>query len=81
MELKLNIKNWKLRQYRDFMVAAKAGEFDTILESLSLLVDSWEYAGDPKDVNYWLDELDLSQWQQIVNKVNALLTEAFSSKT
>ena len=80
MNLKLNIGNWKLRQYRDFMVAVRDGNFDSVLESLSKLVEEWEFSGDPKDINYWLDELDLTQWRQIVTRVNELLSAEFSTK-
>jgi hypothetical protein len=80
MELTINAKNWKLRQYRDFTVAAKEGDFDKILSLLSLIIEKWNLPGDPHDTNYYLDELDVLQWQELIAKVGEKLTEVFNSK-
>lgn len=80
MNLEVNISNWKLRQYRDFMKATQTGDFDVILETLSRLIVSWDFAGDPKNLDYWLDELSILDWQNILNKFMEVMQQKFAVK-
>lgn len=80
MNLTIDITGWKLRQYRDFIAATKTGDFDVLIEVLSKLITSWDFAGDPKNTDYWLDELTVTDWQNIQKRFTELLTEKFSIK-
>ena len=80
MNLQIDVTNWKLRQYRDFLVATKEGDFDKIIEILSQLITAWDFSGDPKDVDFWLDNLNIMDWQAILTQFTKLLSEKFNTK-
>lgn len=80
MSIKIETANWSLRQYRNFMVAAQTGDFDSVVESLTHLVTEWDYGCDPTSVDCWLDNLNLDQWNDVVKEVTEKINTKFNSK-
>ncbi len=79
MALSINAKNWKLRQYRDFIKATKEGDLDKVIELVPMLIEKWDFPGDPHDQDYVLDTLSLQDWIDITKVVGDALTAEFSS--
>lgn len=79
MNVTINAKNWKLRQYRDFIKATQTNDLDKIIELVPLLIEKWDLPGDPKDQDYVLDNLDLQQWIDVTKLVTVALTQEFAA--
>lgn len=79
MILSIDAKNWKLRQYRDFIKATKDSDLDKIIELVPMLITKWELPGDPLDQDYVLDTLSLQDWIDITKVVGEALQAEFSS--
>ena len=79
MELTINIDNWTVKDYRQFMKAFKDSDFEIILEKISKLIATWTLPGDPTDLAYY-DTLKMSQWRDITAKVLKAIETAFDTK-
>lgn len=78
MDIKIDAKAWTLRNYRDFTNAIKEQSFDGILALVSKVIVSWPFDGDPRDTDYWLDNLNVLQWQEISTAVSEELSKQFN---
>jgi hypothetical protein len=70
MSIKLNVKAWTLRQYRDFTIAIKENDFDKIISLCSQVITEWSFKGDPANVDFWLDGLNLGDWLNIAQEIS-----------
>ncbi len=77
MKFTVDSSGWKLRDYRNFLQAAKANEFDPVLESMTKIV---KIDGEFNDFDWMLDNLNLKDWQGLTSKVQTVLTEEFEPK-
>lgn len=73
----VNMKNWKMKDYRSFMKATETNSFEGMFELLSKVVLSWPYAGDPTDPASY-DELAMEEWLEVTKAVGASLSNQFS---
>jgi hypothetical protein len=77
MKFLVDSSGWKLRDYRNFLTAAKSNEFDPVLESMTKIV---KINGEFRDFEWLLDNLNLKDWQALTAEVQAVLTKEFEPK-
>lgn len=79
MEVNVNLDNWLLGDYIDYIDAAKSLDFKVLLNMLSLVITSWSLKGDPKDVKFYRT-LTIATWQELIIQVNKSLSDKFNPK-
>lgn len=73
----VDIKAWRMKDYRRFMKATEANDFDGMFESLALAVKEWPFAGNPTQPEAY-DELTMDEWLEVTRAVSAAMSNQFS---
>lgn len=73
----VDMKAWRMKDYRHFMRATQESEFDGMFDTLSKVIISWPYAGDPSDPASF-DELTMDEWLEVTKAVGSAMSNQFS---
>ena len=71
-----DFSGWRLRNLVMIQEAIGKGDLLELATMISGTVKSWEYAGDPKDVESLLD-LDFNQWREVSKAFNQAMSDSF----
>lgn len=74
-EIELN--NWNIGDYGDFMQAIRTNDVDTVHAKFALVCLAWPYRGSPTDLAAYR-ALPLKEYKVILNATNAVMEKAFS---
>jgi hypothetical protein len=69
----------KMKEFRKWVRAEQAGDFDTVFACLARIVDGWDWDLDPKDPSSY-DELGIHEYQQLSQAAAEWLTSAIQAK-
>lgn len=73
----VDMKAWRMKDYRRFMKATQDTEFDGMFEALSKVIRSWPYEGDPADPASF-DDLTMDEWLVVTKAVSSAMSSQFS---
>lgn len=73
----INLNNWRVRDFRNFMTALAGNDFETLATLVSQVVSVWPFEADPTSAEGLMD-LTFTELGQLLRAVNASMLGAFS---
>ncbi len=76
--VKIDMSDWRMRDYIAFMDALEAQNWKAMAQGLSKIVTEWDYEGDPREPESYLD-LRIAEWVEVSKAVGEHLQKGLSS--